>query len=740
MLLGVRLVRAGILQTDATKVPVITNVTLDLLRRSAKGENLFPEVVSVGSPNAYVAIIQRVEVEGKLIGFILAGFKLDVISDALGKIQSVPGYLELRQTFGGVKHVLGHHGDPALKTGKPLSVGGLKDTPWKMAYWPAPDENFSIYGDTLVFWLAIISMLLMVAGLGFYGYYRLGVTVQTDAARLLKMLFDAKSPHFAVPSGAFKLSIFADLAHGLSRAGIISVEAASEGQLMAASEYKQLQGEQHPQVIGHPAAAEDAEDEYISPLLEAGDALDLDILEEGDALEIPESIFRAYDIRGIVGETLSEDIVREIGRAIGSEAFERGEQKIVVARDGRLSGPDLLGALKEGLMASGRDVIDIGEVPTPLLYFATHHLDAHSGVMLTGSHNPAKYNGLKVVLAGETLSGDDIKGLYRRIVADELLSGHGSQQAMDLVQEYIGRIVGDVALAQPLRVVVDCGNGVAANVAPMLFQALGCEVIGLYCQVDGNFPNHHPDPSKVENLKDLVELVREEQADIGIAFDGDGDRLGIVDSAGNIIWPDTQMMLFSMDLLSRNPGSDIIFDVKCSRHLGTTIRGHGGRPIMWKTGHSFIKAKMKQTGALLAGERSGHIFFKERWYGFDDGIYAGARMLEILAADFRKSADVFKVFPKTVSTEELNVAMSEKDKFRYVAGLTKVGKFGDGKITTIDGVRVDWIDGWGLVRASNTTPCLVIRFEADDAAALKRIQNIFRKQMLKIKTNLELPF
>ena len=725
--IGVRILLPELLQTDSKSVPEITNVTLDLIRRAAEGEELSPEVISMGQANQYIAIIQRVEDNGQLIGLILAGFEMDVINDALTKIQSVPGYLELRQTFQNVNHILGTHGDPALKFGDPLGRGRLEGTPWEMAYWPARDEDFSVYGDTLVFWVAVTLMLMLIAGLGFLGYFRLGKTVQMDAARLLKMILESKSPHFAIPSGAFKLTIFSDLAHGLSRTGIISVEHASKSELLANKK---------------PAAATNNSMQETSASMyeENSEALDLQVLGEEVPVDVPESIFRAYDIRGIVHEQLTPEVVKEIGRAIGSEAFERGEQTVVVARDGRLSGPMLMEALTQGLMESGRDVIDIGEVPTPVLYFATHFLETHSGVMLTGSHNPSNYNGLKIVIAGDTLSGEGIKKLYKRIVSDELLSGRGSQESRDISQDYIGQIVGDVALAQPLRVVIDCGNGVAGNIAPQLYQSLGCEVIGLYCDVDGNFPNHHPDPSKEENLQELIKIVKSEKADLGLAFDGDGDRVGVVDSDGNIIWPDTQMMLYSMDLLSRNPGSDIIFDVKCSRHLSSTIRGHGGRPVMWKTGHSLIKAKMKETGALLAGERSGHIFFKERWFGFDDGLYAGSRMLEILASDFRKSADVFKVFPKTLDTPELNIDMDDDVKFEFIKKLQKIGRFGDGKINTIDGIRVDYPKGWGLVRASNTSPKLVIRFEADNDEAFVKIKEIFRKQMTKADPSLELPF
>lgn len=729
--IGVRILPADIRTTDPNSKPPITNVTLDLIRRVAKGERLFPEVVGVGTPNAHVALIEPIKIEGRLIGFLLAGFKMEVINDALSKIQSVPGYLELRQVFGGVKHVLGSHGDPSLKQGEPLSVGALSGTPWEMAYWPAPNENFSIYGDTLTFWIAVIAMLLLIAGLGFYGLYRLGKTVQKDASRLLRLILEAKTPHFAVPENFFTLAIFTDLALSLSRTGIITVESAST---MDTTTHEDISDKRIPHAI------EDAHgDENALPLLEEDDE-DAQLIKESAAKTIPEEIFRAYDIRGIVDEALTEETAELIGRAIGSEAFERGEQTVIVARDGRLSSPRLSEALKRGLMASGRNVIDIGEVPTPVLYYATHTLDAKSGVMVTGSHNPPDYNGFKIVLAGETLSGSDIRALYRRIVSGELLSGTGHQTTKDIVSDYIGHIVNDIALAQPMRVVIDCGNGVAGNVAPRLFQALGCEVIGLYCDVDGNFPNHHPDPSKPDNLRTLIDTVKEQQADIGLAFDGDGDRLGVVDSEGNIIWPDMQMMLYSMDVLSRNPGADIIFDVKCSRHLGTTIRGHGGRPIIWKTGHSFIKAKMKETGALLAGEQSGHIYFKERWFGFDDGLYAGARLLEILAADFRKSHEVFAVFPKTLSTPEINVEVTDKGKFALMQALAKEGDFGEGKKITIDGVRVDYADGWGLVRASNTTPCLVFRFEADNEKSLKRIQSIFKRQIERLKPDVRLPF
>ncbi len=455
---------------------------------------------------------------------------------------------------------------------------------------------------------------------------------------------------------------------------------------------------------------------------------------------IPESIFRAYDIRGIVGEALTEEGVVQIGRAIGSESQKRGAKKIVVGRDGRLSGPSLQNALMDGLKQSGMDVIDVGMVPTPVVYFAATHLEAGSCVAVTGSHNPPNYNGLKVVAAGETLSSGAIKDLYRRIVEDDLVSGEGSIQQVDVKDDYINRITSDVKLARPLKVVVDAGNGVAGELGPRLLRELGCDVTEMYCEIDGNFPNHHPDPSKPENVQELIEKVKEIGADIGLGFDGDGDRLGVADPDGNLIFADRQLMLYAQDVLSRNPGAEVLYDVKCTRNLPVIIREAGGKPMMWKTGHSFIKAKMKETGALIAGEMSGHIFFKERWYGFDDGLYTAARLLEILSKDSRSATDVFADLPDTINTPELSIHFEEGEHYKFIDRFQQEAQFDEGEKITIDGVRVDCSDGWGLVRPSNTTPVLVFRFEADDEAALKRMQEMFRRELLKIDANLDLPF
>ncbi|MFU2487427.1 phosphomannomutase/phosphoglucomutase [Thauera sp. WH-1] len=462
------------------------------------------------------------------------------------------------------------------------------------------------------------------------------------------------------------------------------------------------------------------------------------------ALPAPE-IFKAYDIRGIIDTVLTPATVQAIGHALGSEAVARGQRAIAVGRDGRLSGPALAGALADGIRAAGVDVIDIGCVPTPLSYFAAFELGCDSCVSVTGSHNPPEYNGLKMVLGGQTLYGDMIQNLRRRIAESDLAHGAGSLRSADVGAAYIARVASDVRLARPMKIVIDCGNGVAGGIAPELFRRLGCEVIELFCEVDGNFPNHHPDPSKPENLQDLVRVLRETDAELGLAFDGDGDRLGVVTKDGEIIFPDRQLMLFAEDVLSRVPGGEIIYDVKCTRNLGPWIRARGGKPTMWNTGHALVKAKLKETGAPLAGEMSGHMFFKERWFGFDDGLYAGARLLEILSARADANA-ALKALPNAVSTPELNLKMKEGEPFELVrrlqqAALSDTPCFpGAQEVITLDGVRVEYAQGFGLARASNTTPVVVLRFEADDEAALAAIQGAFRSAIDGVWPGLSLPF
>ena len=464
---------------------------------------------------------------------------------------------------------------------------------------------------------------------------------------------------------------------------------------------------------------------------------------------IAPEIFKAYDIRGIVDKTLTEAAAESIGRALGTLGARKGVKKFVVGRDGRLSGPKLVAALTRGLNAAGMDVVDIGVVATPMVYFGTHHFDTGSGVMVTGSHNPPEYNGLKMMVAGDTLSGEAIQEL-RRIIVDPdatpaaLVRGPiatGARSTADITEAYLTRITSDVKLARPMTIAVDCGNGSPGAIAPELYRRMGCEVIELFCDVDGTFPNHHPDPSKPENLEDLIATLRAGKAEVGLAFDGDGDRLGVVTKNGSIIYPDRQLMLFAAEVLGRNPGAEVIFDVKCTRNLFPWIRQHGGRPLLWKTGHSLIKSKLRETGAPLAGEMSGHVFFKDRWYGFDDGLYAGARLLELLSRTDDPTT-MLESLPDSISTPELNVALEkEGDNHALIAQLQKSAKFdGATDVNTIDGLRVEYPDGFGLMRASNTTPVLVLRFEGDSQDALARIQRDFKRVLLSAKPDARVPF
>ncbi len=458
------------------------------------------------------------------------------------------------------------------------------------------------------------------------------------------------------------------------------------------------------------------------------------------APQFPDSIFRAYDIRGVVPETLTAETAYWIGRAIGAESLAQGEPHVSVGRDGRLSGPELVERLIQGVADSGCHVSDVGLVPTPALYYAASVLAGKSGVMLTGSHNPSNYNGFKIVIAGDTLANEQIQALHTRLKSNDLTWGEGSITRVDILPRYFDEITRDIKLARRLKVVVDCGNGAAGVIAPQLIEALNCEVIPLFCDVDGNFPNHHPDPGKPENLVDLIAKVKETNADLGLAFDGDGDRVGVVTNTGTMVFPDRLLMLFAQDVLERNPAAEIIFDVKCSRRLAPWIEECGGRPLMWKTGHSLIKKKMKETSALLAGEMSGHIFFKERWFGFDDGIYSAARLLEILSKRQATAEELFETFPNDISTPEINIDVTDESKFSIIDALHDAQWGEAAELTTIDGVRVDYPHGWGLVRASNTTPVLVLRFEAETETELQRIKDVFHAQLKRVAPDLQLPF
>ena len=460
--------------------------------------------------------------------------------------------------------------------------------------------------------------------------------------------------------------------------------------------------------------------------------------------KVAPEIFKAYDIRGIVGKSLTPETVELIGKALGTAAKRRGGTHMTIGRDGRLSGPSFGQALARGIQSTGINVIDIGMVATPMVYFGAFHFNTESGVMITGSHNPPDYNGIKMVIQGETLALDKIQALKRAIDANDFETADkdkaGSYETRDLADAYIARIVGDAKMKRPMKIVVDCGNGAPGAYAPRLFRAMGCEVIELFCEVDGTFPNHHPDPAQPKNLQDVIRTLKETDAELGLAFDGDGDRLGVVTKDGEIIYPDRQLMLFAADVLSRVPGGEVIFDVKSSRNLFKWVRDHGGKPTMYKTGHSLLKLKMKETGAPIAGEMSGHIFFKERWYGFDDALYCGARLLEIVSK-FADASAPLKALPDAISTPELNWQLKEGEPHALVEQLQKSARFeGATEVITIDGVRVEYPDGFGLARASNTTPVIVLRFEAETAAGLERIKADFRRVLTAAKSDVPLPY
>jgi phosphomannomutase / phosphoglucomutase len=460
---------------------------------------------------------------------------------------------------------------------------------------------------------------------------------------------------------------------------------------------------------------------------------------------LSQSIFKAYDIRGIIGKTLDADVAYAIGQAFGTAAKAKGESSVVIGRDGRLSGPELAAALAKGLQATGVNVIDLGVVATPMVYFGTHVLadqsGSHSGIMVTGSHNPPDYNGFKMVLAGEAIYGDAIQSLYQSIVDKTFAIGSGSYTTHAIKAQYLQRIISDVKLARPMKIAVDAGNGVAGAFVGELYRGMGAEVDELFCEVDGTFPNHHPDPAHPENLQDLIRALQTSDAEIGLAFDGDGDRLGVVTKDGQIIYPDRQLMLFAEDVLTRNPGAEILYDIKCTRHIAPWVKARGGVPLMWKTGHSLVKAKLRETGSPLGGEMSGHVFFKDRWYGFDDGLYAGARLLEILSRVPDLTATLNNL-PQSISTPELQIKLQEGENFAVIAELVNNAKSFEGAtdLITIDGLRVEYEDGFGLARSSNTTPVIVMRFEAETTAALARIQEAFKQAILAIKPDAVLPY
>ncbi len=740
--LKLRLLKPGVNEVDTSTFPPLSYASLELLRKAEVSEDSIPaEVLFFGSPSQHIVMVRRVmNGGGELVGVLHLSVDVGVLGEAMQGLSLSKGYAELHQVVHeGETLVLAHEGDGAAKARGAPVVLPVAYTGWRLAYWhqAAADPARAPGSSGSGFWgltggIGVESLILVVVILGALSVYVIFRRGRRKAAQVMG--------ETAVYAGAVQ-GIMLGAHPGLERLvpGLPKTAQHAGGTAAAQSSSLAARGARASPAPAAPGGAEQAPASTRAQAVTESSATPA-VREE--QVPLPKSIFRAYDIRGVAGKTLTADSVHAIGRAIGSEAHERGQQKLVVGRDGRKSSPELAEALIKGLRAAGRDVIDIGMVPTPLVYFATHHLNTGSGVMVTGSHNPPNYNGLKIMLGGETLSGDAVMALRDRVTGRKLVTGNGKLKSRDITGDYMRRVNEEipVALDHAFKLVIDCGNGVAGILAPEVLRALGHEVVDLYCDVDGNFPNHQPDPSQPENLRDLIDRVEQEKADLGLAFDGDGDRLGVIDGAGNIIWPDRQMMLFARDVLSRAKGAPIIFDVKCSRHLRRVIEEHGGKPVMWKTGHSVIKHKMKEENAPLAGELSGHIFFKERWYGFDDAIYAAARLLEILGTSKKSPEAVFAELPGGIATPELRLSMPERSHASFMKDFCERAVFDEAKITTIDGLRVDFPDGWALIRPSNTTPHLILRFEGDDQQALDRIQDAFRRVFQELDPKLPLPF
>lgn len=725
--LKVRLLPKEWNEADNSSIPPLSFASLDLLRTVEKsGVSAPAEIHQFGSEYQHIALAVPVKssTNGAVVGVLHLALPFKLITSVLKNIADPGGRVEIQQLAGGKSVTLAAVGKIDLPEAGMDGSAAVEGAIWQVGYRFSRDTGDM---EEQMISLAILAVgLVLVILLLLFQSGRLKKAMRSDQAAVINMAENLMAGGSGGPAAKAQLAEFQGLLELLRRTGL---GGGRKRQQSVVADGKSADPG------GTPSKISVLED------VEATDAYASSTMASGTGGDIPETIFRANDIRGIVGETLTDEIMFDLGRAIGSQAYEQGQQTIIVARDGRDSGKSLGQTLCKGMMASGRDVVNIGMVPTPLLYFATHFLGSNTGVMVTGGHNPPEYNGLKIVIAGETLAGEALHGLQGRIGRGDLLQGNGTQQEQDLLPDYINRVMGDVQLARPLKLVIDCRHGVAGLVAPALFQALGCNVINLHTQVDGSLSNQYEDLEKTEYLAVLIKSVKENHADLGVVFDGDGDRLLVVDPNGEVIWSDRLLMLLAKDVLMRQPGADVIYDVDSSRHLAPEILAAGGRPIMWKSGHAQIKAKMKQTGALLAGGMSGHIFFKERWYGFDDGLYCCARLLEILSAEVLDAADLFAGLPESASTSLLTMACGEEGaSAALMERLIAQGGFGDAKVIELDGLRAEFEDGWGIVRASSATPSLMFRFEADTPDAVERIKGIFRQQMMSIDPGLKLPF
>ena len=744
--LKIRILPANIDNLDNSSLPHMGNADLLMIQETLKKKQL-PTIQGVGK-NRHLAITAVIKKDGVSIGVILASLKFDFLQSTFNRPHIPEGFIELKQGNASLTKA----GNSSLKTDS-INTVKISRSAWSINYWSTHTQSA---GALSVIASPIIIPVLLACLIFFVSYRNLGKSLRQDQGSILKAVKDLLS---GKSTGSYPISLEemkAIIPTMIQFKRVLDNEDSTSSELISDTETDAFFDEQdHLSFLSTEPGIENNEtkDKTIGNNPVSLPIQTIKQQEPNHDIFIPDSqplvkkdtkstLFKAYDIRGLAGKTLTQEVVFNIGRAVASEAKEQSIKTIIIGRDGRTSSPALAESLAKGIASTGVNVLDIGLVPSPVVYFVTQHTEGKSGIVITGSHNPAEYNGLKITINGESLAGDKIQLLKQRIDDENYLTGEAGsiEQNNMFTNEYIGTISEDIHIARPMKVVVDCGNGAAGKLSPILLKTLGCEVIELFCDIDGTFPNHHPDPSNPDNLIDLITAVQHYEADVGIAFDGDGDRLGVVDNQGKIIWPDRQMMLFAKDVLASKPGSEIIYDVKCSRHLGEQIAKNGGRPLMWKTGHSFMKAKLKETGAALAGEMSGHIFFNDRWFGFDDALYSASRLIEILSADTRNSAEVFSDFPDSINTPEINIQLPDGENAKFMEQLISAADFNDGKIIDIDGLRVEFTDGWGLVRASNTMPVLVLRFEADNKTALKRIQSQFKDLLTKINPDLTIPF
>ena len=706
----------------------ITYLTLDSLRQLQETPQSDIAMLMPGSDQAHLLLAQRLDsADGEFQALVMTVNAAWLDQQVNDKLVS-DGYLEISQGNQAATKLTGF-GNPQFKLNKPAFSAAIPNTHWTLQYWP--EQKAVMPGASLMMFILGLVLVILWCLRDFY-HQRL---LNQDSESLRQQLDDLQhsnlKPDYKIHHGALE-AVSLDISHlVIPKKGTPPSPGTTSAKIQEKVEEEVLMSSD-PELIVEHALSQASKTPYSQPE------------EQTQTVQtLPDkAIFRHYDVRGKVDTQLTPAVMEQLGQAVGSEALDQSQRRLVLGRDGRLSSDSLAQAFIKGVLSTGCDLIDVGQVPTPMVYFACEHLETHTGAMITGSHNPTDYNGLKIVIAGKTLLGNGVSRLYERIKDKRLKQGQGQLSQENIKQAYIDRIAGEIKLSRPMRIVIDCGNGVAGNVAADLFDALGCQVTELFCEVDGRFPHHHPDPGQPENLQDLIKTVKEQEAELGLAYDGDGDRLGVVDGDGNIIWPDRLLLLMAQYMLVEQPGATILFDVKSTSMLEEVISRAGGNPIMTPSGHSVIKSLMSEHNAMLAGEMTGHFFFRDRWYGFDDALYSAARLLELLAADplERTPTEVFAALPSRVSTPEIIVEMAEGESHRFIEQLQANVEFVGGKLSTVDGIRVDYPQGWGLVRASNTVPGLTLRFEATSKEELEHIKQAFIQQMLQIKPTLSLLF